>query len=706
MTSLKELVLTNMPMAFGAAVEAILEEYIAEDNTRVLNYLLGGLLSSKEPSYDEWSSVIVHANNAKGDIFPLIYQDLPSEIKPCFLYMGIFPKGFEIPVRRLIHLWSAEGFLMPPDPELIDPEDLAEMCFEQLIIRNVVQVRWKLDGHPKMCRIPSFLYDFFTLKAEAAGLFNHQLHTSSQTSTKQSKVSIRRLAAYFGVKNLCSSLSYNVQGLRSYVAFDTRMRGTAARDTCMFLRKIVSIRGFGLLNVLDLEGVYKPMLCNDVVGKLLQLSYLGLRSTFIDNLPYAVSVLPRKHITCLSGGFPKLCLLNLWKLPLQHWTVEEEGAMPCLNELEIRDCYNMKPPEGLKNVTTLKELVLTNMPMAFGAAVEEILQDRNVLIKTNTWCSSPLLRDNNMSNSLNLKLRVDTFCIEFSGFLHALIVSLVVPRSGNIRKQTSSMIFPIVSSLIYSIRRTVMELYSPSYRKLWKEWDLRAMVLLSLTLQILLSILDSVATFALGILSSNITDMYGDNTKSIDGNTQLTAFWAPFLLLHLGGPDSITAYTLEDNELWLRHSWTSFPDRNGTLRLSHGLDRSASNTKRRNSMLRKHDFDTKDNIFHNDYKVKIDAGYIVGVDRIVEVQLPVNLSGSDNNNSISDEDKLLTAYGLLNISKRLFVDATLNSRDRDTGHTIFRNLLSEDAFEVIETELRLIYELLYTEMSLFYTPWG
>ncbi|KAK1577663.1 hypothetical protein Q3G72_023649 [Acer saccharum] len=285
------------------------------------------------------------------------------------------------------------------------------------------------------------------------------------------------------------------------------------------------------------------------------------------------------------------------------------------------------------------------------------------------------------------------------------------------------------------------------------------MVLLSLTLQILLSILgnsrknnrklwirvvvwsayigaDSVATFALGILSSNITDMYGDNTESIDGNTQLTAIWAPFLRLHLGGPDSITAYALEDNELWLRHllglvvqtgmalyvflmAWTGsslsilsltmfFPwlikygERTWVLR-------SARNEKRRNSMLRKYDFDIKDNIFHDDYKVKIDAGYVVGVDRIaeiVEVQLLVDLSGSDNNNSISEEDKLLTAYGLLNISKRLFVDATLNSRDRDTGYTIFRNLLSEDAFKVKEMELGLIYELLYPKMSLFYTPWG
>ncbi|KAI0523440.1 hypothetical protein KFK09_005835 [Dendrobium nobile] len=33
----------------------------------------------------------------------------------------------------------------------------------------------------------------------------------------------------------------------------------------------------------------------------------------------------------------------------------------------------------------------------------------------------------------------------------------------------------------------------------------------------------------------------------------IIAFWAPFLILHLGGPDTITAYSMEDNELWPRH---------------------------------------------------------------------------------------------------------------------------------------------------------
>ncbi|XP_078153689.1 uncharacterized protein LOC144548851 [Carex rostrata] len=31
------------------------------------------------------------------------------------------------------------------------------------------------------------------------------------------------------------------------------------------------------------------------------------------------------------------------------------------------------------------------------------------------------------------------------------------------------------------------------------------------------------------------------------------AFWAPFLLLHFGGPDTITSYSIEDNELWWKH---------------------------------------------------------------------------------------------------------------------------------------------------------
>ena len=49
--------------------------------------------------------------------------------------------------------------------------------------------------------------------------------------------------------------------------------------------------------------------------------------------------------------------------------------------------------------------------------------------------------------------------------------------------------------------------------------------------------------------STNLKEL---TKKSLTFQPELLAFWAPFLLLHLGGPDTITAFALEDNELWIR----------------------------------------------------------------------------------------------------------------------------------------------------------
>ncbi|GKV03548.1 hypothetical protein SLEP1_g15831 [Rubroshorea leprosula] len=111
-------------------------------------------------------------------------------------------------------------------------------------------------------------------------------------------------------------------------------------------------------------------------------------------------------------------------------------------------------------------------------------------------------------------------------------------------------------------------------RRIWSEWDVRGMVLLSLLLQIALYILgtrrrynvgrvgricrmilwfaytsaDWVAIAALGKLS---------NARALSPpKNVLRALWAPILILHLGGPDTITAYALQDTQLWTRHILT------------------------------------------------------------------------------------------------------------------------------------------------------
>lgn len=256
--------------------------------------LLAGLLSTKQPSYEEWSKVIGRAN---GDtLAALCYQDLPAQMKPCILYMGLFPREYEIPVRRLIHLWCAEGFAPPILDFITTAEDLAEMYFEELVTRNMIQViRWRLDGSPKTCRMPGVLYDILCPIAEDIGfLYHHHHHHQQQLNSAAKslpKFAVRRLAANLDNNKFPSSslLSWR---LHSYIVFDSRIRGTPAKQIGIILGKFISKRRFGMLKVLDLEGIYKPMLTkNNALGRLPFIEYLGLRSTFIDSLPLSTPIL-------------------------------------------------------------------------------------------------------------------------------------------------------------------------------------------------------------------------------------------------------------------------------------------------------------------------------------------------------------------------------------------------------------------------------
>ncbi|ESR41325.1 hypothetical protein CICLE_v10027586mg [Citrus x clementina] len=109
-----------------------------------------------------------------------------------------------------------------------------------------------------------------------------------------------------------------------------------------------------------------------------------------------------------------------------------------------------------------------------------------------------------------------------------------------------------------------------SVKKTWDNWNIRGVILFSLLLQTVLILLaplrkgmgykliilliwsayllaDSAATFAIGLIAERAT-----NSQTPTKSNELLVLWAPFLLLHLGGPDTITAFALEDNELWLR----------------------------------------------------------------------------------------------------------------------------------------------------------
>jgi adenylate kinase family enzyme/FtsZ-binding cell division protein ZapB len=314
--------------------------------------VLGGSLSTKSASYQDWSKVLDHPSwqlegNESNDvqfskILALSYYDLPFHLRPCLLYFGLFPKEKKIPVRRLLRLWLAEGFVK--QSPAMTPEDMVESYLEELVNRNMIQIKTRRkDGSPKTCLMPGALHDIFLSKAEAIGLLHtHRTILDNETAASP-KLGFRRVAEHGDIKGFQrKKLSYG-KHLRSYLSFNIQTKDMPAKEIGSFLNQVIDRRGFGLLRVLDLEGVYKPKLPENL-GKLYHLRYLGLRWTFLDTLPRSVGKLPYLETLDVKHTYMSSLPKSIWKMKhLRHL---------CLNEIRL-DMFVQKHHRSLTQLQTL-----------------------------------------------------------------------------------------------------------------------------------------------------------------------------------------------------------------------------------------------------------------------------------------------------------------------------------------------------------------
>ncbi|KAL0282929.1 UNVERIFIED_CONTAM: putative late blight resistance proteinR1C-3 [Sesamum radiatum] len=74
-------------------------------------------LSQAEKNLEYWQKVanevhiVISADKHVSKVLSSSYYYLPQHLKPCFLYMGVFPHDYDISATKLIKLWHAEGFL-------------------------------------------------------------------------------------------------------------------------------------------------------------------------------------------------------------------------------------------------------------------------------------------------------------------------------------------------------------------------------------------------------------------------------------------------------------------------------------------------------------------------------------------------------------------------------------------------------------------
>uniref|UniRef100_A0A0D9W220 DUF4220 domain-containing protein n=1 Tax=Leersia perrieri TaxID=77586 RepID=A0A0D9W220_9ORYZ len=259
-------------------------------------------------------------------------------------------------------------------------------------------------------------------------------------------------------------------------------------------------------------------------------------------------------------------------------------------------------------------------------------------------------------------------------------------------------------------------------------WVIRIFVLLSFTAHLLVVLLAGARRhMAIGV---PITILWTANqlgrsattyalSKLALGSTpqelELVTFWGAFLLLHAGGPDNITAYSMEDNVLSTRHKVEMFFQVAGALYAMYKniVVRSGAGTMMWVSSLM----------------------FIMGIVKYWERSKAVQLGNLENMRSSikkkKEEDKtsrgrmknvrrpcscenyeeaLLVAHGLLDITKGAFVDCSIDERQIPEYVARRREIFPSSGwkmmYKVVDMELSLMYDILFTRTAMVHTWHG
>ncbi|GAB4839516.1 hypothetical protein Ancab_029042 [Ancistrocladus abbreviatus] len=373
---------------------------------------LAGILKMKD-TFEQWLAVdrAFSARLMEGrgtnqygkveEMLALSFHDLPYYLKPCFLYLGVFPEDHEIKRGNLVRMWIAEGFISYQQLNGQETlEDVAEQHLDELSQRCVIQVANRsLRGRIRTFRLHDLIRDLCLKKAgeqnflvvastESATAGSFQWTTGAEGVTKPRRVSFHH------------QLQYNSSSFIARKKKNSRLRTFISFGHCPISDLRVVCENFMLLRVIQIDSDVQYLPAQ--IGKLMFLRYLkikniGFMPPSVGNLHNLLTldfsddenlhfVLPNviwklEQLRHLYLPIKTYCdeqvelhtlkhLQTLWGISANTWKLEDLASLSNLQKLRITDILSKTQLDLITGCPSFRLGRLCRLHLQWGSGFE------------------------------------------------------------------------------------------------------------------------------------------------------------------------------------------------------------------------------------------------------------------------------------------------------------------------------------------------
>jgi disease resistance protein RPM1 len=288
-------------------IQSRLWEMCGENQPIAVAMLAGHAAFNGEMTADGWeqvcrklvpdSSKMLTADGVQ-TVLSHCYNDMPSEIKTCCLYLSMYPMGDDISRKHLTRRWIAEGFVTKKQGK--SEEDVAEEHFDHLIRRKFIRpVEGSFNWKVKNCHVNDLVHEFIVSKAREENFVTvvGGYWSMAPPSPRVRRLSLKLMPDQQGRTDTNgpgrgTTMGMDLSHVRSLTLYGKSSRKEELQET---------LKKCGIVQVLDLVGCQ----CQDLekgamkeICRMLLLKYLNLRSTSIKELPKDIGKL--KHLETLD----------------------------------------------------------------------------------------------------------------------------------------------------------------------------------------------------------------------------------------------------------------------------------------------------------------------------------------------------------------------------------------------------------------------